>query len=67
MATFTKFYSSFGSAKVRTRRGKDSNVLSVRAFIDLFAKSLRMAHVTPKTGRVSAKDMAKVRRIADTL
>ncbi len=40
---------------------------SVSDLLDVFTSSLAMARVVPDSGRVSAKDMAKVRSIAEAL
>ena len=43
---------------------KRASSFSLAAFFDVVGQSLAMAHAIPSAGRISAKDMARVRAIA---
>jgi hypothetical protein len=46
---------------------KGASTFSVAAFFDVVSQSLAMAHSIPSMGRIGAKDVAKVRAIAETM
>ena len=46
---------------------KRTSGFSVNAFFDIVAQSLAMAHAIPSAGRIDAKDVAKVRAIAEAM
>jgi hypothetical protein len=53
---------SFSGTKAAAKPG-----LSLRAWLDVLGNALAMAIVVPATGRVSAKQMARVRAMAETI
>lgn len=44
-----------------------ASTFSLAAFFDMVSQSLAMAHAIPSSGRVNAKDVAKVRAIAEAM
>jgi hypothetical protein len=46
---------------------KRTSTFSLAAFFDVVAQSLAMAQAIPRTGRIGAKDVAKVRAIAEAM
>jgi hypothetical protein len=62
-ATFTR---SAGIAATTTRV-KQLPAFSLRDLFDVFTSSLAMARALPDSGRINAKDLAKVRLIAEAL
>jgi hypothetical protein len=62
-ATFTR---STGIAASSTQV-KRVPVFSLRDLFDVFTSSLAMARALPESGRINAKDLAKVRMIAEAL
>ena len=58
-------YSSSAPAKTRVRRQADS--LSLGDWIAMMSSALSMASAVSDNGRVSAKQMAKVRAIAESI
>ncbi|MDB5757539.1 MAG: hypothetical protein JWM30_828 [Burkholderia sp.] len=51
----------------RTRTGTVQPVVSLRDWFDVLRQALAMANALPTTGRVSAKDVARIRVMADLL
>jgi hypothetical protein len=62
-ATLTRSAGIFASLN----QDKRVSAFSVSDLFDVFTSSLAMARAVPDSGRVSAKDMAKVRLIAEAL
>jgi hypothetical protein len=46
---------------------KRASTFSIAAFFDVVAQSLAMAQAIPSAGRIGAKDVAKVRAIAEAM
>jgi hypothetical protein len=63
MAATAKLYPSFNTAVVRTA----TPGLTLGGFFKLVLQSIEMARVVPESGTVTAKDMEKVRRLAESL
>nr|WP_314624403.1 hypothetical protein [uncultured Noviherbaspirillum sp.] len=66
MTTATANRSAGFSVRSAQAAGRASN-FSLSAFFDMVSQSLAMAHAIPSTGRVGAKDVAKVRAIAEAM
>jgi hypothetical protein len=63
-ATMTR---SAGFPVRSAQAAKRTSTFSIAAFFEVAARSLAMAHAIPSAGRISAKDVAKVRAIADAM
>jgi hypothetical protein len=62
-ATFTRF-TGIAASSTQVKRVP---VFSLRDLFDVFTSSLAMARALPDSGRISVKDLAKVRMIAEAL
>jgi uncharacterized glyoxalase superfamily metalloenzyme YdcJ len=62
-ATFT----SSAGIPVSSTQAKQVPAFSLRDLFDVFTSSLAMVRALPDSGRINAKDLEKVRLIADTL
>ena len=63
-ATMTR---SAGFPARSTQVAKRASTFSLVAFFDVVTQSLAMAHAIPSAGRIDAKDVAKVRAIAEAM
>jgi len=68
MTTATIAHSGAAAVKAPARKtAKARSAFSLRDFFDVFSQSLMMARALPDTGRVSAKDVEKLRSMAESL
>ena len=58
---------SVGSPIRSAQVAKRAPTFSLAGFFDVLAQSLAVAQAVPSTGRISAKDLAKVRAIAKAM
>ena len=63
-ATMTR---SAGFPARSTQVAKRASTFSLFTFFDVVAQSLAMAHAIPSAGHIDAKDVAKVRAIAEAM
>jgi hypothetical protein len=63
-ATMTR---SAGFSVRSAQATKRASTFSLAAFFKVVSQSLAMAHSIPSMGRIGAKDVAKVRAIAETM
>lgn len=67
MAATAKLHPAFNNVNVRIPGSAAGAGLTMGEFFKIVAKSFEMVRAIPDSGRVTAKDMEKVRRIAETL